>query len=91
MVRYLASGVGTAKSLPQGVEFAQMMVVAERMVRQKIAEEGQLAGDDTCWCISLQLRHANVGFFCVSAARFPGGLGHPSGPSDIGTSRGVDQ
>ena len=42
VIRYLASGVGTAKSLPQGVEFAQMMVVAERMVRQKIAEEGQL-------------------------------------------------
>ena len=42
VVRYLASGVGTAGSLPEGVGFAQMIEVAERIVRQKIAEEGQL-------------------------------------------------
>jgi SAM-dependent methyltransferase len=42
VIRYLASGVGTARSLPQGVEFARVMEVAERMVIQKIAEEGQL-------------------------------------------------
>jgi hypothetical protein len=42
VIRYLASGVGAAGSLPQGVEFARVMEMAERMVRQKIAEEGQV-------------------------------------------------
>ena len=42
VVRYLASGVGTASALPEGVGFAQMLAVAERIVRQRIAEEGEL-------------------------------------------------
>jgi hypothetical protein len=42
VIRFLASGVGAAGSLPQGVEFARVMEMAERMVRQKIAEEGQV-------------------------------------------------
>jgi SAM-dependent methyltransferase len=42
VVRYLASGVGMASALPQGVEFARVIEVAERIVSQKIAEEGPL-------------------------------------------------
>ena len=42
VVRYLASGVGTARSLPEGVGFAQMIEVSERIIRQTIAEEGRL-------------------------------------------------
>jgi SAM-dependent methyltransferase len=42
VVRYLASGVGAARTLPDGVEFPQMIETAERIVRQRIAEEGRL-------------------------------------------------
>jgi SAM-dependent methyltransferase len=40
VVRYLASGVGMASSLPEGVAFDRMLEVAERMVQQRIAQEG---------------------------------------------------
>ncbi|HEY6429607.1 MAG TPA: class I SAM-dependent methyltransferase [Acidimicrobiales bacterium] len=40
VVRYLASGVGLASFLPEGVEFDRMLEVAERMVQQRIAQEG---------------------------------------------------
>jgi SAM-dependent methyltransferase len=42
VVRYLASGVGMASALPAGVEFTRMVDVAERMVGQRIAEDGPL-------------------------------------------------
>ena len=42
VVRYLASAAGTARSLPKGVAFTRVVEIAERIVRERILQDGRL-------------------------------------------------